>query len=428
MLLALLALAQSAVSSPYPTDAGDGFGLRVLSAGDVDADGTDDLIVQQAYDHERETIHVVSGARGNALRSFRAESESHHWIPLGPLGDTAPDGAPTFALLEIERDGWDELGCELRVLSARDGRELRSCAFADLEGWDAPGLWVKRVPDVDDDGVEDLLAMGFQKADRARRLLRLWTLSGRTFDVLRRVEVSGIDGPNRNWSVAGDLDDDGAVEVAVRLTDEWGYQRGLQMISGSTGQPLEAGGQTWGRRLKDFLVWDLVQVDDVDGDGVHELVALHIDVHACDHPRIACLVAGSSGAILAMRRTGLMKGDGAKLRVLHDWNGDGVRDVLALDDRFAGFHAPRGHARVLSGRDLTALCTIEQQTDPMLHDHFGLDACAIGDVDGDDVPDLAISANMKPWNVLGRGAVEIRSGRDGTCLRVLTLDGIGAPR
>lgn len=102
---------------------------------------------------------------------------------------------------------------------------------------------------------------------------------------------------------------------------------------------------------------------------------------------------------------------GSDLRVGADWNGDGTPEVLvgcqAKDPRSAP-----GHAFVVDGRTAAVLASVERPAGDHL---FGYAVQLLGDVDGDDVSDWCVGA---PGGVADArdGFVELLSGRDQTVI------------
>lgn len=167
----------------------------------------------------------------------------------------------------------------------------------------------------------------------------------------------------------------------------------------------------------------LVTLDDLDGDGVADLLA--------GAPR-AAYAGGSSGSVFALSGASgavLYRVDGAApselfgsaLARLDDLDGDGVDD-WAVGAPYASQGATRnGRAEVRSGSDGS-----------LLRSHWGFEAygflgnavASVEDLDGDGVADYLIAAPQVDVNGQDAGQVEVRSGLTGVLLR--THDGGGA--
>lgn len=100
----------------------------------------------------------------------------------------------------------------------------------------------------------------------------------------------------------------------------------------------------------------------------------------------------------------------------HDFDGDGTPDTV---ESIPGFHPDNpivGVVRVRSGVDGAVLLEVHG---PQANDAFGLAAEAIGDFDGDGVPDIAVAAPRAFLTSDRVGRVYIHSGADGRVLRTL---------
>lgn len=158
--------------------------------------------------------------------------------------------------------------------------------------------------------------------------------------------------------------------------------------------------------------------DDVDGDGVTDLVALALDPGLIGRVDI---LSGASGARLAQaQHPGSVLARGA------DLDGDGIAEVLLGNP--LEFHSgtyDRGAVRALSGRTLQPL----QSWLPASGDrNFGFALCRMGDHDGDGVAEVAVSSpSTFPYGA-SSGRVELRSGANGSLLDAVdspALEGFG---
>ena len=155
----------------------------------------------------------------------------------------------------------------------------------------------------------------------------------------------------------------------------------------------------------------VANVGDLDGDGIDELAVggPFADVDRRDDG-IVVVVSGRTGQDLW--RTNGPEGDwrlGAAVGRGVDFNGDGINDVLAglLGHGHAG--SLGAGAVVLSGRDGRVL---RKWPGPEAQDHYGHAVTAIGDVDADGTPDIAVGAPHS-FAQTGAGFVDVFSGRTG---------------
>jgi hypothetical protein len=165
--------------------AGGGFGFSVADAGDVNADGTDDVAVGapgscfgglclplpcpggQSYcpldEPDAGRAFVFSGATGGLLRTLAPTSQFDGWhqgFALAPLGDVSGDGVPDVAVSApvVGLPGYGEI----RTFSGATGAELwvtREPPFPSGKP-DAGsfGMFLGAVADLTGDGRPDLLA------------------------------------------------------------------------------------------------------------------------------------------------------------------------------------------------------------------------------------------------------------------------------
>jgi hypothetical protein len=155
---------------------------------------------------------------------------------------------------------------------------------------------------------------------------------------------------------------------------------------------------------------------DVDGDGHLDFAVAQTSTGAVQPAGEVYVYSGASGSLLYVL-TGQDDADGYGLALasLGDIDGDSVPDLVigAREDDPNGTGS--GRVEVVSGADGSL---IHELTGPTSLDHFGDTVCAMGNMDGDGVPDFAVAEQ-------GNAKVFLFSGADASVL--LTINKPGGP-
>jgi len=248
---------------------------------------------------------------------------------------------------------------------------------------DALGTRVLWLDDVDGDGTRDfaVAATGRSGSTVATGRVEVW--SGATRSLLRSIE-SSVAGDGFGGSLArfDDLDGDGVGELLVAARQRWnpavwGAIGAVVIVSPATGTALRT---DYASTTTDALGHQVVALDDVDGDAV-------ADYLSCAN--VVELRSGASGATIRTHAVDVSLGD-APLAALADIDGDAVGDY-AIGNLFAG---PSSRIELRSGTSGALLHVVDSTTfnDPDLL--FGGSIAAAGDLDGDGVDDLVGAGSM----------------------------------
>ena len=288
--------------------AGDRFGNSVSSAGDVNGDGFDDLIVGAQNDDNNGTdsgsARVFSGADGSVLYNFDGDSAGDLFGgSVSGAGDVNGDGFDDLIVGAQNDDNNGANGGSARVLSGADGSVLYSF---DGEIGDGFGQSVSGAGDVDGDGFDDLI-VGAPTDD-----------NGGSFSGSARV-FSGVDGSvlhifegdsngdnfGNSVSGAGDVNGDGFADLIVgaSLDDNRDLFSGsARVFSGSDGSVLynfdgdSNGGPT---PSGDRFGGSVSGAGDANNDGFDDLiVGAANDDNNGSNSGSARVLSGSDGSVL----------------------------------------------------------------------------------------------------------------------------------
>lgn len=399
------------------------FGGAMAQVGDVDGDGTTDLLVGAEGEIAEDTDHagrayLVSGADRRVIRSFASPDPevfgSFGGAVAGP-GDVDGDGTPDLAIGASGEsvEGTDGAG-RVYLYGGANGDLLRTLRSPDAADTGAFGVALAPAGDVDGDGTGDLLVGAQQEP------------AGDTEDAGRAYLVSGADGgvlrsfatpnPERyglfGGAVAGvgDVSGDGTPDVAVGAHEEAVADRGkagrAYVLSGADGRVL--------RTLRSpnpqeggFFGESVAGIGDVDGDGTGE-VAVGAPAERAGRSSAGgrvYLFDGESGELLRSATSPAAEGAqfGRFLDGVGDVSGDGSADLLigAPGEPVDGT-AAAGRAYLVSGADGAVLRAFSTPR-PSRAGRFGNTVVGGGDLDGDGRGDVVVGAREEMVDSLRAG-------------------------
>ena len=380
----------------------DNFGMSVAAIGDLDGDGVPDLAAGASGDDnggpERGTVHVMFMNRDGTIRDTVEINDGtangpvlstgdRFGVSVAVIGDLDGDGVPDLAVGAYGEDNPGENSGAVHVMFMnRDGTVKDTVVINEgtangpvLSDSDDFGVSVAAIGDLDGDGVPDLVvgANGDRNA-----------------------------GPNSGAVHVMFMNRDGTVKDTVEIN------------SGTANGPVLSAADGFGISV--------AAIDDLDGDGVPDIAAgaWYDRNSGPDRGAVHVMFMNRDGTVkdTVEINSGTANGPvlsdsdhfGVSVAAIGDFDGDGVPDLAAgaWSDDNGG--PDRGAVHVMfMNRDGTVKDTVEINSGtangPVLSDsdHFGVSVAAIGDFDGDGVPDLAAGALDDDNGGPDRGAVHI---------------------
>ena len=371
----------------------DRLGSSVSSAGDVDGDGSSDVIVG-APDADPNGLanagsaYVYSGATGAMIWQFDgAAAEDGLGSSVSGAGDVDGDGFDDVIVGAPEADpgGLSAAGSAF-VYSGATGSLLRQIDGA--VAFDFLGGSVSGAGDVDGDGFDDVILGAIQAESSAIvNTGSAFVHSGATGAVIWRFDGSATqDLMGQSVAGAGDVNGDGLGDLIVGAMPM--FSGGILLAGSAFVYDGATGGLIWrfdGTAGYERLGSSVSGAGDVDRDGFDDLLVgapgtgssgSEVDAGA------AHVYSGATGLLLWLFDDALIGDElGSSVSGAGDVDGDGTPDLMA--------GAPgAGFAHLYSG----ATGMLIRQFDGVAGDAFGASVSGAGDLDGDGLPELIVGA------------------------------------
>ena len=376
--------ARNADAALYGQADGDNAGHAVASAGDVNADGYDDLLIGAPYLDDGATdagaallvLGPVTGdldlGSADATISGSGRIDWTGWTVAG-AGDVDGDGHHDLLIGAPYSDkAGSNAGAAVLMLGPVTGALSINDADAQLVGeaeHDNAGLAVASAGDVDGDGLDDLLvgapgsAQGGTNAGAAYMVLGPVTegVELNSADA-RLVGEAAYDGAGGAVAGAGDVDGDGLADLLVGASthDAGGSDAGAAyLLLGSTRGYVSlasAHAKLVGEAMSDQAGSTLAGVGDTDGDGFADFLvgAWSQDSNGIDAGASYLVLGPVTGELALGTAYATFIGDeafdraGSSVAGAGDVDGDGTGDLLVGAPINSEFGTERGAAYLIS--------------------------------------------------------------------------------
>lgn len=392
--------------------AGDNFGYSVASAGDVNGDGFDDIIVgapfSDAFGNDKGYAYIYSGG---SVIDYTAD------VVL--LGQT-PDqkfGYSAAAAGDVNNDGYDDvivgaigagsvLGKVYIFLGGTSMNNTPDVIMSAEFAFDLFGASVCGAGDVNDDGFSDVIvgAYGFNgytgKAYLYHGAASMDNVADLTF-------YNGISGGLLGISVAfaGDVNADGYSDVCI---GEGGYNSNsgrAYVYLGGPGMNSLPDVQITGSS-GEFLGISVSSAGDMNGDGYSDIIAGAYLKNSSAGGAYVYYGGASMNNAADVTMNGIVAGDlfGASVACAGDVNGDGFADVIAgaRQNDAGGINA--GRTYIFFGGTTVNNVPDAVFTGSTAGDNFGQSVASAGDINNDGYEDVIVGApyNDQPGSDAGK--------------------------
>lgn len=359
------------------------FGWAVSELADIDSDGVQELIVSAVTYPPSFSgrVFVFSGATGELIYNLAEGPGELFGYGIADAGDVDADGRHDIVV-------GARFGNRAYVYSGASGERLLTLDGENLG--DEFGFAVAAAGDVDRDGYDDVLVGAPRNDAIGLDAGRAYVRSGHDGHTIRTYDAASPGdrfGSGTDWVM--DVDGDGQVEHVIGARDGGPFRDGtVTLYSGASGT------RRWtvtGSKKNEDLGWFFVAgVGDVNNDGTPDVYGADFTYADAGNDRgAAYLFSGVNGdAIRTWTGSSAKQGFGPG-REAGDVDQDGVVDIVVGSYLSPDGAPDAGKAEVFSGADGSRIRLITSTT---RGEQLGFDALGIGDLTGDVLPDLILSA------------------------------------
>ena len=371
---------------------GDVFGFVAENLGDINGDGVNDLIIPAILNSQNGTVagkvYIFSGADRSLLNTVLGNPFELFGYSSTTAGDVDNDGVPDYVIGGI---GFAPAGVPGRVAVYSGASHIKLLEWTGQVG-ERFGASVAGAGDVNGDGHGDILVGATFASNTFNRAGRVTMFSGKDGSVLWFHDGQGEEHfLGSGLGMVGLLDGDDAPEVVAGAYGAGlGHGGEAYVYSGATGARIYTLAPFAHGTADRFGQFFASGAGDINNDGVPDIfIGDYNDKRGGGAGTgRAYIFSGADGSIVHVfngenKEDGFGPGRGAG-----DINGDGYGDIII--GAYTNEDAARkgGKAYVYSGKDGTLMRTM---TDRIRNDYFGVDALAVGDVNGDGRVDFLVT-------------------------------------
>ncbi|HEX9656928.1 MAG TPA: FG-GAP-like repeat-containing protein [Bacteroidota bacterium] len=421
--------------------AGDQFGVSVASAGDVNGDGYQDIVVGANLATTTDTGKAYIYFGGTIIKTIAdviltgVAAGDHFGISVASAGDVDGDGYQDIVVgANLATTGKAYIYFGGAIMNSIIDVTLTGAAAADLFG-----VSVASAGDVNGDGYSDVIVGApFAGAPDAGKAYIY--LGGAAMDNTPDVTLTAVAASDRfGFSVAGagDVNGDGYSDVIVgaQNNDAGGADAGRAYVFfGSASMDNIADVILTGAAALDQFGYSVAGAGDVNGDGYADVIvgSPFNDVGGNNAGRaLIFFVSTSMDNVADVITTGATADDsfGRSVAGAGDVNGDGYGDVMvgAQFNDAGGSNAGRAYVYLNS---LTGTDVPDEFFTGAPGDNLGISAASAGDVNGDGFDDIVVGAYLATILDTGKayiyfGGVGMDNSADVTLIGVATTDWFG---
>lgn len=383
------------------TTAGEQFGWVARRIGDVDGDGVVDFATSAPTRAGGGRVFVYSSKKAELLFTRDGEPGQSYGQGVGPAGDVNGDGTPDV-IVGAPANGKGK--GRAHVLSGRDGKLIHELTSGDMNDWF--GIKVCGCEDLDGDGRPELVVGASGADEGGKDTGSVYVFSGKTGE-----ELDVVDGTVPGEKLGSSVDATRAGGHALIVAGAMGYRgRGRAYAWKASAKGLEPfftiEASKAGARLGMYFV---TIIGDVDADGVPDVYASDwADSSKAKGAGRVYVHSGKTGKrILTIDGHRAGENFGTSSSYAGDCNGDGHADLIVGAWQNADGGKSAGACYLHSGSDGSLLT---KYTSAQSGDTLGFDSQGIGDVDGDGAIDFLLTSAWSAINGKRSGRIFIVAG------------------